>query len=70
MHLSRSRYALAITYILAFTLCLAACNSAPQHPQATGKGKDSFDCGDKTVGLWCPPTAQLQRMFISAKETF
>jgi hypothetical protein len=48
MHLSRSRYALAITYILTFTSCLAAC-SAPQHPQTTGKGKDSFDCGDKTV---------------------
>lgn len=52
MYLSRSQYGLAISCILTFTLWLAACGGAPvQHPQNTGKGQDTFDCGDKTVGV-------------------
>jgi hypothetical protein len=49
MHLSRSRYALAITYILTITLCLTAGCNDKNKPSVAGKGKDSFDCGDKTV---------------------
>jgi len=49
MHFAFLRYALAITYILTITLCLAAGCGDKLKPAAAGKGKDSFDCGDKTV---------------------
>jgi hypothetical protein len=51
MHLSRLRYGLTISCILTFALCLTACGGAQQQPQATAKGKDSFACGDQTVGV-------------------
>jgi hypothetical protein len=43
------RYGLAITYILTIALCLTAGCSDNQKPLTAGKGKDTFDCGDKTV---------------------
>ena len=49
MHLSRLRYGLAISCILTFTLWLAACGDGQKRPSVAGKGKDSFDCGDKSV---------------------
>ena len=49
MHLSRSRYGLTIPYILTITLCLAACGDDHNRPLTTGRGKDSFVCGDQTV---------------------
>lgn len=50
MHNSRLRCCLALSYVLTFMWCLAACQSGPTvTPKATGKGQDSFTCGDKSV---------------------
>ena len=51
MHSSRLRYGLTIPYILTFTLCLAACEGCQKVVVTGGKGKDSFVCGDQTVGV-------------------
>ena len=50
MHLSRARYGLTIPYILTIALCLAACGCSHKD-FGHGKGKDSFVCGDQTVGV-------------------
>ena len=50
MHISRLCHGRTITYILTFTLCLAACGG-DQKGSLTAKGKDSFVCGDQTVGV-------------------
>jgi len=50
MRNSRVYYGLTIPYILTVTLCLAACANGPGG-LTKGKGKDSFVCGDLTVGV-------------------
>jgi hypothetical protein len=47
----RFNYSLTLLFLLTVVLYVAACGGGSKGPMTTGKGQDSFQCGDQTVGV-------------------